>query len=219
MTVREPSESEFKTLIQSPKCTVVDWFAHWCPPCKMISPVFERIASQKTEATFVKMDVDKHKGLMSQHGIKGMPTFQIFKGGVKIGELVGADPGKLEKFISEHVTKHWGTGRTLGGSSSGPSSASTTAPACSSKEVASRVGSDGSCSKLCIRLLNGERFTKSFNASDTLGTVRGALSAVCPGPFSFSMTYPNRRFTPSEESSLTLAQCGLVPNGTLMLSA
>ena len=210
MAVREPSSDEFHKFIMSSKCTVVDWTATWCGPCKAIAPVFADMALKNTDATFIKMDVDKYSDLAAKYNISAMPTFQIFKGGLLLGEITGGDPTKLQNLIKQHVTKEWGKGRTMSATPSDSSSPS--------ESIVPRVGSDGKTCKLSIRLLSGQPITKSFQSTDTLETVRRALAVECSEMFVFSMTYPRKKFTTSDESSLTLTQCGLVPNGTLMLS-
>ncbi|EPS40221.1 hypothetical protein H072_6019 [Dactylellina haptotyla CBS 200.50] len=97
------SEAEFKGYIESDKVTVVDFYAVWCGPCKVISPVLEKLAndSEFAELNFIKVDVDKLDNVSAEMGIRAMPTFMVFKGGEKVNELVGANPGALKAMVTK----------------------------------------------------------------------------------------------------------------------
>jgi thioredoxin 1 len=73
-------------------------------PCRMISPIFEAMAEkpENSAVTFVKVDVDAAQDVAAHCKIQAMPTFQFFKGGVKIGEMMGADAKKLEAMVAQH---------------------------------------------------------------------------------------------------------------------
>lgn len=76
---------------------MIDFWATWCGPCKMISPIFERIASTVGDKVqFAKVDVDEQEQISQECGIKAMPTFIFFKNGEKVESVVGADPSKLQ---------------------------------------------------------------------------------------------------------------------------
>ena len=77
----------------------VDFYADWCGPCKMTSPIIEELANEVKEIKFVKVNVDENPDLASQYNIFSIPTFLIFKDGKVIHQFVGAR-GK-EGFISE----------------------------------------------------------------------------------------------------------------------
>ncbi|KAI8836763.1 Allergen Cop c 2 [Chytriomyces cf. hyalinus JEL632] len=96
------SFEEYEKLIGSEKTAVVDWFATWCGPCKVISPVFAEMAKEYTNLVFVKVDVDEVPEAAEGAGIRAMPTFQFYKSGKKIDELVGANAGKLRELIAKH---------------------------------------------------------------------------------------------------------------------
>jgi len=77
----------------------VDFYADWCGPCKMTSPIIEELANEVKEVKFVKVNVDENPDLASQYNIFSIPTFLIFKDGKVIHQFVGAR-GK-EGFLSE----------------------------------------------------------------------------------------------------------------------
>lgn len=107
-------------------------YADWCGPCKMIAPHFESLATKYTKPkriAFVKVDVEKLRDVASQHGVRAMPTFIIFKNGSPIETIQGANPPKLTQAV-ENAVKLAGPsvgsgfsapGRTLGGSGAGGS--------------------------------------------------------------------------------------------------
>jgi thioredoxin 1 len=84
---------------------VLDCFATWCGPCKVISPKVEAFAKQYTDARFYKIDVDELPDLAQELGIRAMPTFLYFKGGDKVDEVVGANPKAIELGIQKHISK------------------------------------------------------------------------------------------------------------------
>lgn len=71
---------------------VVDFYANWCGPCKMLGPVLEDIASSRAEISVVKVDVDKHDTLAREFGIMSIPTIIIYKNGTLMKKLVGFMP-------------------------------------------------------------------------------------------------------------------------------
>merc|ERR1712038_1826691 len=88
----------------SEKVLCIDFTATWCPPCKMIGPKFEAMASEFTNVIFKKCDVDANKETASHVGIQCMPTFKFFKNGSEIegDKLEGANEAKLKELIQKH---------------------------------------------------------------------------------------------------------------------
>lgn len=100
------SVSEFDSIIKSlppSKACFIDFTATWCPPCKMIGPIFEKIAGQTLHAQFLKVDVDRLQPIAARYGIRAMPTFIVIKGGQKVGEMQGANPPGLTALIKNHA--------------------------------------------------------------------------------------------------------------------
>ena len=72
---------------------LVDFFATWCGPCKMMAPVIDEIATEKAGvASVYKIDVDDSPSIAQQYGIMSIPTFIVFKGGEPVAQTLGARP-------------------------------------------------------------------------------------------------------------------------------
>jgi len=85
------------------KLVVVDFFAEWCGPCKMIAPKIEELSSQKSDVVFVKVDVDENEEAAAQYNISAMPTFIFIKNKEKIDEMMGANYEKLKEMVEKHA--------------------------------------------------------------------------------------------------------------------
>lgn len=104
------TKSELDALFSSTTYVAVDFYADWCPPCKMISPIFEQHASAKahlsTELAFAKVNTDHVKELAAQYSITGLPTFMFFKEGKQVAVhgkkmLQGADVQGLNAAVEK----------------------------------------------------------------------------------------------------------------------
>ena len=96
-------EEHFEQQVNKEELSVVYFTAAWCGPCKMISPIFEEIAEQHPAATFLKVDVDDQPDVAAAAEIRAMPTFQFWKSGALLDQIVGADPQKLADCTKKHV--------------------------------------------------------------------------------------------------------------------
>lgn len=82
---------------------IVDFYATWCGPCRLISPYFAELSKSYPSVVFVKIDVDKLEEVAQSLGITAMPTFQVFKAGAKVDELIGASKDKLKALVEKHA--------------------------------------------------------------------------------------------------------------------
>ncbi|KAF1799864.1 PITH domain-containing protein [Mucor lusitanicus] len=91
-----------KLLTTTDKLVVVDFFATWCQPCKMISPFYAQLSTKYPQVVFAKVDVDQVKEVAAACKVTSMPTFQFYKNGSKVVEMKGANPQQLEHYVKQH---------------------------------------------------------------------------------------------------------------------
>ena len=96
--------NEFRSEIES-GITVVDFFATWCGPCKMLAPVLEGLSSDmEGKAKFIKVDIDQSLDLANEFKIASVPTMVIFKDGQKVEQVVGFLPKeKIQQTIEANL--------------------------------------------------------------------------------------------------------------------
>lgn len=100
--VKEINAADFEHEVEHFKGRVlVDFFAPWCGPCKMIAPVVEQISQEHNDLKVVKIDADEAHALMTKFGIRGIPTLLLIKDGEVIATKVGAASlSQLREFVA-----------------------------------------------------------------------------------------------------------------------
>lgn len=90
-----------QTVLQSDKLVVVDFWAEWCGPCRMVGPILEELANENTNIVIGKMNVDENPEVPTQMGIRNIPTLLFFKQGKIVNKFVGAtSKSEYQKIIN-----------------------------------------------------------------------------------------------------------------------
>jgi len=106
MSTVKVTDANFKSeVVCASQPVVVDFWAEWCGPCKMIGPALEEIAKEmQGQVTIAKLNVDENPGVAGAYGIRSIPTLMLFKNGKMASTKVGAAPkGELKKWITEAI--------------------------------------------------------------------------------------------------------------------
>ena len=104
MAIIEANDAEFKGTI-SEGVKLVDFWAPWCGPCKMIAPVLEEVATEvEGKADIVKVNVDENQATAADYGVMSIPTLILMKDGEEVDKVVGFQPKEqLVSLIEKHI--------------------------------------------------------------------------------------------------------------------
>ncbi len=99
------TDSNFQELVNTPQVTVIDLWAEWCGPCRMMGPIVDELANElEGKAQIGKLNVDENPTVPTKYNVRGIPTFLIFKEGQLVDKVVGAvSKPVLEAKIKEHL--------------------------------------------------------------------------------------------------------------------
>ena len=102
-SVKVTDQSFATDVLQSKETVVVDFWAEWCGPCRMIGPALEEISNEMAgKVKIAKVNIDENPEIASQLGIRSIPTLFIYRDGQKVDQMVGAKPkGDLSRWIAK----------------------------------------------------------------------------------------------------------------------
>lgn len=88
------AENFEQEVLNADKTVLVDFWASWCGPCKMLSPVIEEIADERSDIKVGKVNIDEHPELAQKYGVMSIPTVLVIKDGEEVNKSIGAVPKK-----------------------------------------------------------------------------------------------------------------------------
>ena len=106
MPIKHTTDAHFKAdVLDSTAPVLVDYWAEWCGPCKMIAPILDEAAKDYDgRLQIVKVNVDDNPGSAAQYGIRGIPTLKLFKNGAEVATHVGAlSKAQLAAFVDNNL--------------------------------------------------------------------------------------------------------------------
>lgn len=104
-TMNNFSLEEFEAALQKENLVLVDFFASWCGPCKMLAPIIEQVTKKyQDKITVVKLDVDEHQDIAGKYGIQSVPTLMLFKHGSIAERSIGVlNLNQCSELIDKHL--------------------------------------------------------------------------------------------------------------------
>jgi thioredoxin 1 len=106
-SIRILTQDNFKTeVLSSSEPVLVDFWAEWCGPCKMIAPVLDELASEyEGKVRIGKVNIDEHSSIAMEYGVRAIPTLLLFKGGEVVDQIVGARSKRDLKISLDRATQ------------------------------------------------------------------------------------------------------------------
>ena len=103
--VKEMNTADFRAALNGEKALVVDFWAAWCGPCRMLGPVLDELSEEFADrADFIKVNVDENTDLAQEYGIMSISCVMAFKGGEVVGKNVGFVPkAAMKEFIEKNI--------------------------------------------------------------------------------------------------------------------
>ncbi|KAF9438643.1 hypothetical protein BGZ76_006204 [Entomortierella beljakovae] len=205
------------------KLVVVDFFATWCPPCKMLAPVLETLEKKYRSTVFAKVDVDDAQECSKNYDVTAMPTIIFFKNNSEVARVVGADVNSIQNLITKHGEVFSGEGQTLGGTATASSGSGSSIPSTTSSITENVEGPGGSC-QIQVRLLDGSAIRGNFEPSHTVRQVHDFVKAnfsarnVIVENFSLMTNFPKVIYDDSKLDQ-TLQDANLTPRAQLIVKA
>ena len=105
MSVQELKTDNFEAAISGDKATLVDFFAEWCGPCKMQTPILHKVADQNSDKmNFGAVNVDEAEEVAAKYGVQSIPTLMVFKGGEVVKRAEGMkNEAQLKEWLKEYL--------------------------------------------------------------------------------------------------------------------
>lgn len=98
------TDDSFDSVVNGDKPVLVDFWAEWCGPCKMIAPILNEVAEEMDNVTIAKLNIDQNPNTPPKFGVRGIPTLLLFKNGEVAATKVGAlSKTQLVEFLNENV--------------------------------------------------------------------------------------------------------------------
>ena len=106
MALTDVTDTSFQAeVVESPEPVLVDFWAPWCGPCRLVGPVLEQIDAERSDVRVVKLNIDENQQTAAQFGVMSIPTMILFKNGQAIHQIVGAQPKpRIESQLDQALT-------------------------------------------------------------------------------------------------------------------